>query len=129
MTAPLNRTLVTDVAAAAAGAEAYGVFQPAPFASVVTAASVIPMAAITGANTDSRTFNLYNRTRTKTIATLAMVSGVNAVDNTPLALTLSGTADNLVVNAGDVLELESLHIGGTGLAAPQLKGVVTLGRS
>lgn len=124
---PFAKTLQTDLAAAAAGADAYGVFVPAPTTGVVTKVTVVPMAAINTTDTESRTFNLFNRTRSKTIATLALVAAVaDIVDNTSFDLTLSATADNLVVNAGDVLEAESLHVGATGLAAPACKVAVKI---
>jgi hypothetical protein len=53
---------------------------------------------------------------------------VNAADNVAFTLTLSATPDDLVVAAGDVIELESLHIG-TGVAAPQCKAVVRVSGS
>jgi hypothetical protein len=126
---PFRKPLVTDIAAAAAAADAYGIFPPAPAGTVVEV-KVIPMAAINTTDTESRTFNLYNRTRSKTVATLALVAAVaDIVDNVPFNLTLSAIADNLVVNDGDILEAESLHVGATGLAAPAVKVQVKISGS
>jgi YD repeat-containing protein len=89
----------------------------------VSSVSYTPEAAITGANSPaSRTFTLVNKGQagvgTVTIATLAMVSGVNAVAFDELAATLSSTASDLVVAAGDILVWVSTAVGGTGLVDP-----------
>jgi hypothetical protein len=47
-----------------------------------------------------------------------MVGGVNAVAFDEKAITLSATASDLVVAAGDVLVWVSTAVGGTGLADP-----------
>jgi hypothetical protein len=125
---PFKKTLTAEIAAAATAAEAYALCEPAPSAGVVQEVRIVPMAAIAGADTNSRTFNAYNRTRAKTIGTKAFTNTVNAVDNVAFTLTLSATPDDLVVAAGDVIELESLHIG-TGLAAPQCKAIVRISGS
>jgi hypothetical protein len=52
------------------------------------------------------------------VATLAMTSGVNAVAFDELAATLSSTAADKVVAAGDILAWVSTAVGGTGLADP-----------
>jgi hypothetical protein len=96
--------------------------------------SYTPVAAITGAASPaSRTFTLYNRgnvgTGTTVVAQLAMVGGVNAVQYDEKAITLSATAANLVVAADDVLEWESLHVGGTGLVDPGGQVRVEVARS
>jgi hypothetical protein len=55
-----------------------------------------------------------------------LVTGVNLVGWAPKTITLNGTAANLVVNIGDVLELQSVHTG-TGITDPggQWEVVVT----
>lgn len=131
--APSTRILESQtVAAAIAAADASGVYVVAPFAGTVTAATVITSAAITGANTDSRTIQLFNRGQagagTTLVASKAFVSGVNSVADDETALTLSATAADLVVVEGDVLEFVSLHVGGTGLAAPTFTGRVSFSR-
>lgn len=132
--APLSRTLDTQtVAATAAGADASGVYVRAPFNGTVTAASIITAVTLTGANTESRTVQLFNRGQagagTTLVASKAFVSGVNATADDETALTLSVTAADLVVAEGDVLEFVSLHIGATGLAGPAFTGLVTISRT
>jgi hypothetical protein len=90
----------------------------APFAGTVTACSYSAVAAITGAASPaSRTFTLANLTATLTPAQLAAVGGVNFTQDVPKVITL-GNAANVAVAAGDVLQWQSLHIGGTGLVDP-----------
>jgi len=120
-TSPLVITLATTpVAAAAAAADASGAYVVAPFAGTVTAASFIAAAATTGANTESRTYQLHNRGQagagTTLVASRALVSGTNNAADDANTMTLSATAADLVVAEGDVLELTSLHVGATGLA-------------
>lgn len=87
----------------------------------VTSASLIPDSAITGAATNNRRVRIINKgqagTGTTIVAELAFGSGVNAAVTDEKALTLSGTAANLDVVAGDVLAYESTHIG-TGIVDP-----------
>lgn len=96
---------------------------------VVSGVSYIPSSAITGANTNSRTVSLVNKgsdgSGSTTIATLAEVSGVNASAFVGKAITLSGTAANLKVKAGDILEWVSTHVG-TGITDPGGEVVVTI---
>jgi hypothetical protein len=130
--APFSQYLSAAVAAAAAAADASGL-TVAPFDCTLTAASVIPLTVLTGANTDSRTFQVFNRGQTGAgtivMASKAFLSGVNAPVEDETALTLSGTASDLVIAAGDVIEVRSLHVGGTGLAGPQALVRLTIGRT
>ena len=84
------------------------------YARTVTAVNYIPTAALSGANTNSRTLNLRKRgadgTGTTVVASLALVSGVDLVDNVPKALTLSVVAGALELLANEVLEWESLAV-------------------
>lgn len=93
----------------------------APVAGKLTGASYTPSASVTGANTDTRTISIVNRTSagagSTSMASLALASGVNMTSGDEKALTLSGTAANLVFAAGDVLAFESVHAG-NGLADP-----------
>lgn len=131
--APFSLTLGAIIDAAIAAADSPGGFIVAPFDGVITASSVVPTATLTGANTDSRTIQLFNRGQAGAgvlmPASKAFVSGVNAPIRDETALTLSGTASDLVVAAGDVLEFISLHVGATGLAAPKMIGRVTISRT
>jgi len=86
----------------------------AAYPSQVSDVQYIPGAAQNGANTNTRTLNLYNRkgdgTGTTLVATLPLVLGTDLADNVSKTIPLSGTASNLVLAAGDVLEWESLHV-------------------
>jgi hypothetical protein len=88
-----------------------------------TVASVTysPDATITGAATNNRTVSLVNKGQSgagsTVIATLNFGNGTNAAAGDEKTIPLSGTAANLVVASGDVLEWQSTHIG-TGIADP-----------
>lgn len=90
----------------------------------VTSVSYTPEAAITGAaSPNSRTFTLVNKGQagagTTTVATLAMVLGVDGVAFDEKAITLTATAADRVVAAGDVLLWVSTAVtGGGGLVDP-----------
>ncbi len=90
-------------------------------AGTVSAVTYSTVTAITGANTDSRTVNLVNKGQagagTTVIATLAFVSGVNTTASDEKTITLSSTAADKVVAAGDVLQWQSAAVG-TGIADP-----------
>jgi hypothetical protein len=81
----------------------------ADFAGTVTAVSYTPEAAITGDATNNRTFKLINKgltgVGTTVVASLTSTATLAADDET--AITLSATAADLVVAAGDVLEWNS----------------------
>ena len=92
----------------------------APFPCTITAVEFIPAAAQSGANTNSFTLNVRNRTTgagTAIPAALAFVSGVDLVANTPKTITLSGTASALILAEGDVVTAEKAVVG-DGLACP-----------
>jgi hypothetical protein len=133
MTSPFGTKLTANVQpVTTVGNSLLTIIGEAPFAGTVSEVTYTPAAALTGANTNSRTLNLYNRgtagTGTTLVATLALVSGVNLVDNDEKAITLSGTAANLVLAEGDVLEWESLAVG-TGIADPGGVVQVTVNRT
>ena len=120
-TAPLQQTVQEDAAAVAAASTLSTPIARAPYAGTVTAVTLTPSAAITGVNTNTRRYELINRGQagagTTVVATLQMDSGVNATAFDERTITLSGTAANLVVTAGDILEWKSSAVG-TGLADP-----------
>lgn len=93
----------------------------APFTGKVTGVSFVPEAASTGDNTNTRTYTLVNKGQagagTTVIATLALTTGVNLVAFDAKAATLSATAADLVVAAGDVLAWVSTHAA-SGLVDP-----------
>lgn len=89
----------------------------------ISSVTYTPEAAITGANSPaSRTYTLVNKGQagagTTTVATLAMVAGVNGVAFDEKAITLSVTPADLVTADGDVLAWVSTAVGGTGLVDP-----------
>lgn len=131
--APLVVTKQANAAAVAAASDLETKVGESPFAGTVTRVAYLAAAAITGANTESRTLQLFNRgtdgTGTTKVAELAMVSGVNAGADDDKAVTIITAASANVVAAGDVLEWKSLHVGSTGLADPGGLVVVELTRA
>lgn len=125
-------SLSTHVDAAAANADASGGFVEAPFDGVVTGVQITANAAITGADTESRTIQLFNRGEdgdgTVKVAEKAFVEDVNAGADDETDLTLTATTADRVVAKGDILEFFSLHVGTTGLAGPAFRGEVTFSR-
>lgn len=106
----------SHVAASGATADTLEHICSAPFAGTVSKVSFIADATLTGANTNSRTYTLVNETQSLTAATKAFTSGVNATVSVLTDITLSGTAANLVVAAGDTIAGVTTHVGGSGLA-------------
>jgi hypothetical protein len=98
----------------------------APFRGVVTAVEFIASAAIAGAATNNFTLNVRNRTTagvgTQVPASITFGNGTNAVAQAPTSLTL-GVANQLTVNAGDVITVEKA-VNGTGLACPDGEVIV-----
>jgi hypothetical protein len=118
---PQAKTIERVVPATATGADAELDLTVVSEAGTVTAVTYTPSTVLTGADTNSRTVVLVNKgaagSGTTIVATKAYTNGVNAAADVPNAVTLSGTAANLVVAAGDVLVWQSTHVG-TGLADP-----------
>lgn len=89
--------------------------------AVVSAVTYATVTAITGANTNTRSVSLVNKgaagAGTTVIATLQFNSGVNTTASDEKTITLSSTAADLDVVAGDVLQWQSTHVG-TGIADP-----------
>lgn len=132
-TFPLVREFYMSYAAVAAGADLETPVCVAPWAGVISEVTFMARSTLTGANTDSRTLQLFNRgaagSGTTKPAEKAFISGVNATGADETAVTLSATAADLVVAAGDVLTFKSLHVGSTGLADPGGAVKVKLTRS
>jgi hypothetical protein len=96
----------------------------APFDGTLTEAAIIPLAALTAADTNFRTFTLQNRGQTgvgtTVMATLNTdVAGGNWVAHDQKNMALSGTAANLQFSVGDVLAIIET-VGGTGATHPQM---------
>jgi hypothetical protein len=131
--APLTRTQNHQVpAVGTAGNDATTVLFQAPFACTVTLVNYVPASAITGANTNTRLVELVNKGQagsgTTQVASIQFNSGVNAAADDEKAVTLSGTAANLVLAAGDTVIWNSTHVG-TGITDPGGLVSVTLSRS
>lgn len=130
--APFVKTVQVRVGAVAAGSDATENLAEAPFAGTVTEATYAPDSAITGAATNNRTISIVNKgqdgTGTTVVATLQFVNATNIAASDEGSLTLSGTAANLVVAAGDVLAFVSTHVG-TGIADPGGLAKVSISRS
>lgn len=133
-TTPLVVTLEgVDPGVGTANADDKFVVGVAPFAGTVTAVTFIPEADITGAATNHRALRVRNcgsvdGTGTTVIAELAFDNGVNATAFTAKTIPLSATAANLVVAAGDVIQLFSDAVL-TGITDPGGMVRVTISRS
>lgn len=107
--------------AIATGTTTETVLGTSPVKGVVALVKYTPLTTLTGAATNNRKLTIFNRkadgTGTTAVATLTYASGVSATALIPSVLTLSTTAADLNVAAGDVLTLMS-DINGTGLAQP-----------
>lgn len=132
-TAPYVQVIERNVpAVSTAGNDDDTVLGQAPFDCTVTSVQYVPEAGVTGAATNHRTFSLVNKGQagsgTTTVATLAFDSGsVTATANNERDITLSGTAANLDLAAGDTLLWRSIHIG-TGITDPGGVVRVTISR-
>lgn len=95
------------------------------YPGTVTSVEFLPNWNLTGANTNSRTFTLYNRrttgTGTTVLAQVLMTSGSSMTRFVPFSVSI--TTANAVVAPGDILEWESLHVG-NGIADPGGRVVV-----
>lgn len=127
--------LEATVPAVTIAADADQVVGEAPKAGRVVSVTYTPEAAVTGAaSPNSRTLSLVNKGTDGsagsdvTVATLALVGGVNLVAFDEKAITLSGTAANLVVAAGDILVwVSTAATSGGGLVDPGGKVQVEIG--
>jgi hypothetical protein len=131
---PFVREYRTDVPAAAITATPTINCFEVEYTGVVTAAYIIPNANLTDADTHFRTLTLSNRktdgsTGAVTIATLTTeeASG-DWVASDRKDMTLSGTAANLVVTAGEVVAMIE-SITGNGIAHSGYTLVVEVTRS
>lgn len=98
----------------------------------LTAATLIPTANVTGANTNNRQYDVINKGQdgngAVVMATLALVSGVNPTDYNEQAFTLSVVAGAVEVAEGDIIAVASTAPG-TGIADPGGMVKLTFGRS
>src|SRR4051812_21280953 len=122
MTAPFGNVLQTQgQPQATAGSNLNSNVFRCPSDATVSAGTYAPVAAITGANTNTRSVSLVNKGQSgagsTVIATIQYNSGVNAAAADENTVTLSGTPANLNVTAGDILQWQSTAVG-TGIADP-----------
>lgn len=130
--APNVKTLEATIPAATIAADVDQTVTEAPFAGTVTGVKLVPEAAVTGDNTNTRTFTLVNKgqsgTGTTVIATLALTTGVNLAAFDEKAFTLSAVAGATTVAAGDVLAVVEVH-GGSGLVHSGGRVLIDIARS
>lgn len=108
MTSPFTAEIKATIPAqSTADTEQDTIIGEAPFGGVLASASLTPEAAVTGNNTNSRTFTIVNKgasgAGTTVMATLALPTGTNLVAYDEFPFTLSATAADLVVAEGDVI--------------------------
>ena len=122
MTAPFGVSRQVPVQPqATAGSNLNSIVWVAPQAATVTGVTYTSVTAITGANTNTRSVSLINKGQagagTTIVATLQFNSGVSTVAADEKTVTLSSTAADLAIAAGDVLQWQSTAVG-TGIADP-----------
>lgn len=131
LSGPKTYKINSRIIAQAASGTADASIGEAEAAGTVTAVTFTPDANITGATATKRTITLENRGQdgsgTTVVATLDLVTGVNPVKHDEYAFTLSGTAANLNVAAGDVLVVKEA-VTSTGTANPGGRIEVTISR-
>lgn len=119
--APRRNTLDVDLPAAAAAVAQSTALGAAPVDATVTGARLTADALITGATATKRTFTVVNKGATgagsTVVATLDLVTGVNAPAFDEVAFTLSVVTDATKVAAGDVLAVVET-VAGAGTANP-----------
>lgn len=93
----------------------------APLDCTVTEVKITPSAAITADGTNYSVYTLTRHTAGASATTVATRSWIatNSAAVTAESMTLSGTAANLVLTAGDTLTIVKT-VGGTGLVIPNL---------
>ena len=130
--APYTRTIEATIPAATIAAAVDQAVTEAPFDATVTKVALVPEAAVTGDNTNSRTFTLVNKGQagvgTTVVATLALTTGVNLVAFDEKLFTLSVVAGATAVVAGDVLQVNEV-VAASGLAHSGGRVVVEFTRS
>jgi len=132
MAMPYVAAIDADVPAQATAATAQNwVIGEAPFAGTVTEVSVIPVAAVTANASNYRNFTVQNTGQagagTTTVSTMTTATTGLVVNDERLA-TLTGTAADLVVAAGDVLRVAETATG-TGVAHGGYRVVLKISRN
>lgn len=91
-----------------------------PFNATIKGGRFIPLAAVTANGTNFTTLSVRNRGAAAAGTALPLTRSWAATNSAAFvadALTVSGTASDLAVNAGDVLTVQRLH-SGTGVVVP-----------
>lgn len=131
LSGPKTQVISQRIIAQAASGTADAVIGEAAAPGTVTTVTFTPDANITGATATKRTITLENRGQdgsgTTVVATLDLITGVNPVKHDEYAFTLSGTAANLNVVAGDILAVKEA-VTSTGTANPGGRIEVTISR-
>lgn len=112
--------LQVAAAMAAAGTDDELAHAVVPFNATVTAVKWVPAAAVTADGTNFTTLSVRNRKADASGAALPATrsyAATNSVAHVPESMTLSGTAADLSLAAGDVLTVQRLH-SGTGVVVP-----------
>jgi len=116
---PGSHSYTVETPVVALGTEYKQAIWKAPFACTVTSVKILPQAAVTGNTTNNFSVNILNGgqvgTSTTSVAVKEYNTGVDSVALTEETLTLSGTAANLVLAAGDWLVWSKTE-DGSGLA-------------
>lgn len=124
---PLVATISALVPNVAAGSTDNSTIGKAPFAGTVTSVTFVPDAAMTGNDTNYRTVTVINKgtngSGTKTVASLAFLSGVNGTAFDEKTITLDADAADITVAEGDILVWNSVFTA-SGIADPG--GLVTV---
>lgn len=94
---------------------AIGIFV-APFRCKVTRIAYAPVSKLTGADTDSMNLNVTLADDTE-VANIDFAEGVNAEKGEETDIPISGTADQMTLDAGETLLVVREKVG-TGLAMP-----------
>jgi hypothetical protein len=116
-----KKSIEMAVPAVAAGSDGTVVIGTVPFDAEIVSVEVVPVAAINGANTNTRKVEVINKgaagSGSTVTASLQFNSGVNAAAFDAKGVTVSATETDLDVTEGDVLAFVSTHVG-TGIADP-----------
>jgi hypothetical protein len=99
-----------------------------PFDGRVARVDIVPRGAVTANGTNFATYTLQNlgpQGSGSTVVATRAWSATNSVAGTKEQATLSGTAANLEVKAGDILQLVR-SVGGSGLATPAMSWLVNI---
>lgn len=129
--APLKQTFRARVALTAAGTDDEEVLFVAPYTGAVTAVRYNPDAAITGATATATTLAVRNRgaagAGTTVMASIAFITGTNAVAFDETTVPLHATVANRDAVAGDVITFQKTHAS-TGTATPDAEVEVDFSR-